>query len=114
MPAIESVPWKWIDLTAGLLLVGVCEELIFRGYLFAALSRYITHRFALVAISALLFGLIHWSEGFHQVFITGAIGAVFMTLYLISKSLPAVMLAHFAVNFIHNAGFIPEAIFRFF
>jgi CAAX protease family protein len=113
MPAIESVTWKWIDLTAGLLLVGVCEELIFRGYLFAALSRYMTHRLALAAISALLFGLIHWSEGFHQVFITGAIGAVFMTLYLISKSLPAVMLAHFAVNFIHNAGFIPEAIFRF-
>ena len=113
IPAIESVPWKWIDLTAGLLLVGVCEELVFRGYLFAALSRYITNRLALVAISAMLFGLIHWSQGFHQVFITGAIGAVFMTLYLASTSLPAVMLAHFAVNFIHYADFIPEALFRF-
>jgi len=113
IPAIGSVPWKWIDLTVGLLLVGVCEELVFRGYLFAALSRYMTNRLALVAISALLFGLIHWSEGFHQVFITGAIGAVFMTLYLASKSLPAVMLAHFAVNFIHYADFIPEALFRF-
>jgi uncharacterized protein len=113
VPAIDSASWKWIDLTVGLLMVGVCEELVFRGYLFAVFSRYLSNRLAMVAISALLFGLIHWSQGSHHVLITGAIGAVFMALYLVSKSLPAVMLAHFAVNFIHYADFIPESLFRF-
>jgi len=37
-------------------------------------------------------------------------GAVFMLLYLQTRSLPAIMLAHFAVDFIDTANVIPKFI----
>jgi membrane protease YdiL (CAAX protease family) len=113
MPAITNPVWNWIDLTFGLFMVGIFEELIFRGYMHTFISRYTKSSFAIVVISAVAFGLIHWSLGLHDVLITSTIGAVFMTAYLRTRSLPALMLAHFAVNFIDFAGIIPKSIFTF-
>lgn len=113
MPAIENPLFKWIDLTAGLLMVGIFEELVFRGYLHTLLARYTRNAFIIIGISSAAFGFIHWSGGLHQVIVTSAIGAVFMTLYLRTHSLFAIMLAHFAVNFIDFAGVIPKTLFRF-
>jgi len=113
MPEFGNPLWKWIDLTAGLLMVGISEELVFRGYLKTFLSRYTQNSVFIVGISAVAFGFIHWSGGFHQVIVTSAIGAVFMILYLRTHSLPAIMLAHFAVNFIDFADVIPKTIFKF-
>ena len=113
MPAITNHVWNWIDLTFGLLMVGVFEELIFRGYMHTFISRYTKSSFAIVVISAIAFGLIHWSLGLHDILITSTIGAVFMIAYLKTRSLPAIILAHFAVNFIDFAGIIPKSIFTF-
>jgi hypothetical protein len=113
MPAITNPVWNWIDLTFGLFMVGIFEELIFRGYMHTFISRYTKNSFAIVVISAVAFGLIHWSLGLHDVLITSIIGAVFMIAYLRTRSLPAIMLAHFAVNFIDFAGIIPKSIFTF-
>lgn len=112
MPEITNPAWNWIDLTAGLLMVGICEELVFRGFLRAFISRYTRNPFALVALSSVAFGLIHWSLGLHTVLITTAIGAVFMAAYLRTGALPAIMLAHFAINFIDFSGVIPTSIFK--
>ena len=112
MPAIASPVWNWIDLTFGLLMVGILEELVFRGFMHAFISRYTENPFAIVAISSLAFGLIHWSLGLHAVLVTSLIGAVFMLAYLRTRSLPAIMLAHFAVNFIDFAGVVPKSIFK--
>jgi membrane protease YdiL (CAAX protease family) len=113
MPAITNPVWNWIDLTFGLFMVGIFEELIFRGYMYTFISRYTRSSFAIVVISAVAFGLIHWSLGLHDILITSTIGAVFMVAYLRMRSLPAIMLAHFAVNFIDFAGIIPKSIFTF-
>jgi membrane protease YdiL (CAAX protease family) len=113
MPAITNPVWNWIDLTFGLFMVGIFEELIFRGYMHTFISRYTRSSFAIVVISAVAFGLIHWSLGLHDILITSTIGAVFMVAYLRMRSLPAIMLAHFAVNFIDFAGIIPKSIFTF-
>jgi membrane protease YdiL (CAAX protease family) len=113
MPTITNHVWNWIDLTFGLFMVGVFEELIFRGYMHTFISRYTKSSFAIVVISAFAFGLIHWSLGLHDILITSTIGAVFMIAYLRTRSLPAIMLAHFAVNFIDFAGIIPKSIFTF-
>jgi len=113
MPDIVSPAWNWIDLTLGLIAVGVFEELVFRGYMHTFLSRYMQSRFAIVFISSVAFGLIHWSAGLHVVLVASAIGAVLMVAYLSTKSLPAIMLAHFAVNFIDYAGVIPKSLFKF-
>jgi len=112
-PAITSPLWNWIDLTLGLAAVGLFEELVFRGYMHTFLDRYLRSRTAIVVISALAFGLIHWSAGLHVVVVAACIGAVFMLAYLRTKALPAIMLAHFAVNFVDYAGVIPKAWFKF-
>lgn len=114
MPTITNPTWNWIDLTVGLLLVGIFEELVFRGFLHTFLSRYTQSPFAIVIISSGVFGLIHWSLGLHAVLITSTIGAVFMIAYLKTRSLPAIMFAHFMINFIDFAGVIPKSIFQFF
>ena len=112
MPVIGSPAWNWIDLTLGLLLVGIVEELVFRGYMHTFLSRFTQSSFAIVAISSVAFGLIHWSLGLHAVLITSIIGAVFMIAYLRTRALPAVMVAHFAIDFIDFAGVVPKSIFK--
>lgn len=113
MPTITIPAWDWVDLTLGLLMVGIFEELIFRGFMHTFISRYTENSFAIVVISSAAFGLIHWSLGLHAVVITSIIGAVFMTAYLRTRSLPAIMFAHFVINFIDFAGVIPKAIFKF-
>lgn len=112
MPAITSPFWNGVDLTLGLLAVGIMEELIFRGFINHFLRRYTTNPAAIVAISAAAFGLIHWSQGLNAVLVTAVIGAVFMLAYLRTRSLLAIMLAHFMINFIDFAGVIPKAIFK--
>jgi len=114
IPEIASPLWRWIDLTAGLIMTGICEELVFRGYLRTFLSRYTKCASIIVLISALAFGLIHWSGGGARVLVAAVIGAVFMILYLRTSSLPAIMAAHFVVNFVDYANVVPKDIFRFF
>ncbi|MBW1803282.1 MAG: CPBP family intramembrane metalloprotease [Deltaproteobacteria bacterium] len=114
VPEIEGRPWLWIDLTVGLLLVAIIEELVFRGYVYRFLLRYIPNTLMIVVISALGFGLIHWSRGLIGVLSASAAGAVFMALYIRTRSLPPIILAHFAVNFIELAPIMPEPLFRFY
>ena len=114
MPEIKSPLWRWIDLTIGLLMVGIFEELVFRGYLYTFITRYTRRPWMIIGVSAIAFGFIHWSGGLHMVMLTAAAGAVFMLLYLQTRSLPAIMLAHFVVDFIEFANIIPKSIFRLF
>jgi membrane protease YdiL (CAAX protease family) len=114
MPAIPSPFWNWVDLTIGLLAVGVFEELVFRGYLHTFILRYTESPVAIVVVSSIAFGLIHWSLGLHAVLVTAVISSIFMIAYLRTRSLPAIMLAHFMINFIDFAGVIPKSIFRLF
>ncbi|MDD5006968.1 MAG: CPBP family intramembrane metalloprotease [Syntrophorhabdaceae bacterium] len=113
MPVIRSNVWNWIDLTLGLLLVGIVEELVFRGYMYTFLSRFTESSSAIVAISSVAFGLAHWSLGLHAVLITSIIGAVFMIVYLKTRALPPIMLAHFVINFIDFSGVVTKSIFKF-
>ncbi|MCD4715348.1 MAG: CPBP family intramembrane metalloprotease [Desulfobacterales bacterium] len=113
MPAITSPVWNWVDLTLGLLMVGISEELVFRGFMHTFISRYTKNSCAIVLISSVAFGLIHWSLGLHAVLITSIVGAILMIAFVRTRSLPAIMLAHFTINFIDFAGLIPKAIFKF-
>ena len=113
IPKIGTPMWNWIDLTFGLLMVGIFEELVFRGYMHAFLTRFTKRPLIIIGISAVAFGLIHWSGGFHKIVITSAIGALFMILYLRTRSLPAIMLAHFTFDFINFTNIIPRSIFSF-
>jgi membrane protease YdiL (CAAX protease family) len=113
MPAITNPAWNWVDLTFRLLMVAILEELVFRGYMRIFLRRYTRNSSAMVVISSVAFGLIHWSLGLHAILITSIIGALLMIAYLITQSLPAIMLAHFTINFIDFAGVVPKSISKF-
>ncbi|MDQ5987589.1 MAG: hypothetical protein CSYNP_03334 [Syntrophus sp. SKADARSKE-3] len=114
MPKITNPSWMWIDVTAGLLFVSIVEELIFRGYMYTFLSHYTKRAAVIIGISALAFGLIHWSGGFHKVVVAAIIGAVFMALFLRTRSLPALVLAHFIIDLVAFTDIVPKSVLRFF
>jgi len=77
------------------LLVGVAEELIFRGYLqrqFTAWAR--GAAVGGVVFSALVFGAAHGYEGIRAMFLLTIYGALFSMLALFRRSLRAGMFAH--------------------
>jgi membrane protease YdiL (CAAX protease family) len=113
MPEITSPLFARLDLTVGLMLVAVCEEIVFRGYLHAFLRRYTQNAVAIVVVSAAAFGLIHWSGGMHRVLATGLIGAVFMMLYIRTRSVHPLIFAHFFINFIDFSGLLPPHLLKF-
>ena len=113
MPEITNTMAARFDLTLGLMFVAVCEELVFRGYLFALLRRYTRNAAVIVIAAALAFGLIHWSGGMHRIVATGVIGAIFMMLYLRVRSLHPLILAHFLINFIDFSGLLPTHLLRY-
>ena len=77
------------------LLVGVAEELVFRGYLqrqFTAWAR--GAAVAGVVFSAIIFGAAHGYEGVRSMFLLALFGAFFSLLALFRRSLRAGIFAH--------------------
>jgi hypothetical protein len=116
----DEVQVHWLRTTHGPLLAGFAflaciaapffEELIFRGFVFNALLRYMA-AWGAVVISAILFGFAHWQPGNEGAVIPLAAGGVVLALvYYRSGSLAASMLTHalfnsatfFAVTVLHQ------------
>ena len=108
MPPITNPLVDQIDLYLGLALVAVVEEVIFRGVYFTLLSRYFPRRSVVIAISALAFGLIHWSLGLSAIAHTTVIGAVFMICMWKTGSVLPTIFAHFFVNYVAFSGVLTK------
>jgi membrane protease YdiL (CAAX protease family) len=79
-------------------VVGITQEITFRGYLllrFAAVTRSLP---AAVVLSSVLFALIHTYQGFAGVVSAGVGGLLFALLYLWRRSLLAPIVLHFVLN----------------
>ena len=76
---------------------GVCEELLFRGFLIHYLEGLLGLP-AAVLISSVLFGLCHVYQGWQNVVRTGLVGLTLALIYLWSGSLILVMVLHFAID----------------
>lgn len=113
IPKIANEDWRWFDLTAGLFVSAVVEEMVFRAYLYSYLRRFFDRSSHIIFISALAFGVIHWSLGFHHVITTSIIGGIYMMLYIRTRSLPALVFAHYTVNFIEYSDIIDKFLFKF-
>jgi CAAX protease family protein len=86
---LELLVWCCVSTTAG-----ICEEIIFRGYLqrqFAAVTR---SMFAGLLLSALVFGAAHGYEGGPRMLLIGVYGLMFGLLAWWRKSLRPGMIAH--------------------
>lgn len=113
IPAITDPFWYQFDLFAGLLLVAIVEELVFRGLFCFVLEKYTRNTVFIVCASAIAFGLIHWSAGFSDVTVAVLAGVVYMVLYMRTRSLPAIILSHFVVDLVSFSGLIPAGLLVF-
>jgi membrane protease YdiL (CAAX protease family) len=73
---------------------GICEELVFRGYLQQQFARMGGRVWAGVALSALVFGGAHAYEGVAGILLITAYGAMFGVLALLRRGLRTGMIAH--------------------
>jgi len=86
---IELVTWIGLSATAGFV-----EEVVFRGYLQRQMTALTRNAAAGITISALIFGAAHAYQGFLQVTIITALGAMFGVLAYWRRSLKPAILAH--------------------
>ena len=89
----------WVDLTAGLFLVALSEELVFRKFARHWLEEAGRTPLQIVLISALLFSLMHWGSGPGRLLYTFAAGAIYMTVYLRIGRLWPLVIAHWIEDF---------------
>jgi len=73
---------------------GVCEELVFRGYLQQQFARMGRRIWVGVVLSALVFGAAHGYEGVAGIVLIAAYGAMFGVLALLRRGLRTGMIAH--------------------
>jgi hypothetical protein len=97
-PPYPDLFWKAADLTFGLALVAVSEELVFRGAVPALMRRLGWGPLTVLLASSALFGAVHWSNGAASVLSAGLIGAAFLAGTRRCNSLWPAVAAHYAVN----------------
>lgn len=83
--------------TALAITAGICEELLFRGFMMWYLAHW-TGEMQAALLSSLVFGLGHAYQGPRGILLTGAIGVFMAGIYLLSGSLYLPMLIHAAVD----------------
>jgi membrane protease YdiL (CAAX protease family) len=78
---------------------GICEEIVFRGWLLSTLhSALRLDGTALVLVAAALFGLAHSYQGITGMILTAFAGAVFCALYVATGSLLVPIALHILID----------------
>jgi membrane protease YdiL (CAAX protease family) len=82
------------------IVVAICEETIFRGYIFLRLRTVTTSTTAAVLLASVFFAIGHGYEGSLGMATVGFMGLLFNLIYLWRKSLVTPMLLHFFQDFL--------------
>lgn len=90
----------FFDLTFGLALVALHEEIVSRRLAALALARFCCSAWSLVPASAALFAVFHWWTGLGSMLACFVFGIVAMTCYRRTGALWPVVLAHYALDVI--------------
>ena len=85
---VEMLFWFWLSLAAG-----ICEEIVFRGYLQLQLASWLGMPLGVV-LSSTVFGLGHLYQGRNSAIAIGFYGLLLSLLAVYRKSLLPGMLAH--------------------
>jgi membrane protease YdiL (CAAX protease family) len=90
----ERLLWAAVAISAG-----VCEEVVFRGWLLAMLHGHVElGGTRLILVAAIVFGLAHVYQGITGVILTAFAGAFFCVLYIATGSLLVPILLHSLVD----------------
>ncbi|MCL1051856.1 CPBP family intramembrane metalloprotease [Shewanella abyssi] len=81
---------------------GICEELLFRGYLMHMLADYMP-TYAVVIISSLAFGLPHLYQGVIHILRTALMGVVMALIYLATDSIIVPIVLHAVIDMYSGA-----------
>ena len=76
---------------------GICEEIIFRGFLWGALSQFVNIWIAVVVVN-IIFALTHIGSGKQNLISSFVLGLVFSGIYYISGSLWPAIILHAALD----------------
>ncbi len=76
---------------------GICEEILFRGYLMSVFGEHMPV-YAAVILSSIVFGLPHIYQGAVNVIKTGFFGAVMAVIYLVTESIIIPIVLHILVD----------------
>ena len=99
-PSLDVFGLHWLDMTFGLLLVAVSEELIFRRHVYAYFSSLFSSSFLGNLTQAILFGFIHWGYGLANIISATVFGLMAGMFYDKKKYLLPVIILHYFVNFL--------------
>jgi uncharacterized protein len=90
----ERLLWAAVAISAG-----VCEEIVFRGWLLSTLHGTLRlNGTALVLVAAVLFGLAHSYQGIAGMVLTALAGILFCGLYVVTGSLLVPILLHILID----------------
>lgn len=102
--ALAPTGLKLLAIAATVLIAGVVEELIFRGYVMTTLASMGHGRAVQVLVSGVTYALAHPTAPLAILF-TGVLGSAFALVYLLgNRSLTPVIVAHMLVNLIIEPG----------
>lgn len=89
---------RWFGLVS--VTAGFCEELLYRGFLFAVVVALVPgiSDLALVVVGGLVFGVAHAYQGLGGVVTTSVLGAILAALYVGTGTVLVPMLVHAAVD----------------
>ena len=90
---VETIPYLALAATAG-----ICEEFIYRGFVMATLARLGLARWAVVLISAVMFGMAHLYQGRGGLVSTSIIGIIFGAARIAYHSVVPMVFWHAAVD----------------
>ncbi|HVG52178.1 MAG TPA: CPBP family intramembrane glutamic endopeptidase [Xanthobacteraceae bacterium] len=96
-PKIEG-GLRLFDLTFGLALVAVNEEVLFRRCCKEILLPHFGEDAATVVISALIFAAYHWWSGIGNIVSVAVVGVVLMIFFLRARALWPAIVAHYLTN----------------
>lgn len=97
-PFIALAPLRILDLTVGLALVAVSEELVFRAALMNRLKQILRRTDMTVVVSAIIFGAIHWGTGWGNSLTALALGIAFGMFYLSTRRVAPLIVVHYLFN----------------
>src|SRR5208283_4699188 len=93
--SVELLPYCALAVTAG-----VCEEFLYRGFAMGALARVGFPTWAVVILSAVLFGLAHAYQGRGGILVTFVMGILFGVVRLAYDTLIPVVIMHAVVDLV--------------
>ena len=98
LPRTKKEKWLFVLLS---LSAGICEEIIFRGFLLYLLQAIFPNipLFLITLITCTLFGISHFYQRLQGIIVSMIFGVLFMSLYIVTGSLILPIFLHFFQDF---------------